>query len=73
MALVPSDPSPNGRSPDARSQPRSRFTTTMAELEAQAHVPLENQVEAQATSPARPSSAAWDEERRQLRLAGGPM
>lgn len=51
----------------------SRYKGTLAELEAEAHVPLDDQTEEQATPPARASSAAWDEERRQLRLAGGPM
>ncbi|MBK9741175.1 MAG: hypothetical protein IPO93_17180 [Actinobacteria bacterium] len=52
---------------------RSRYKGTLAELEAEAHVPLDDQTEEQATPPARGSSSAWDEERRQLRLAGGPM
>lgn len=53
--------------------PRSRYARTLAQLEAEAHIPLEDQTEEQATPPARASSEAWDEERRQLRLAGGPM
>jgi hypothetical protein len=59
--------------PTAGASPRSRYARTLAELEAGAHIPLEDQTEEQATPPARASSEAWDEERRQLRLAGGPM
>jgi len=51
----------------------NRYARTLVELEAEAHIPLEDQTEEQATPPARASSEAWDEERRQLRLAGGPM
>ena len=59
--------------PTPGASPHSRYARTLAELEAEAHIPLEAQTEEQATPPARASSEAWDEERRQLRLAGGPM
>lgn len=56
-----------------RGQPRNRYARPIADLEADAHVRREDQVEEQATPPAPASSAAYEEERRQLRLAGGPM
>lgn len=81
-AVTPqSEPDPDDRGGDQNpdpdptrgASPRSRYARTLAELEAEAHIPLEDQTEEQATPPARASSEAWDEERRQLRLAGGPM
>ncbi len=43
---------------------------TLAELEAEVRVPYEDLVAEQATPAADPESP-WDEEHRQLRLAGG--
>lgn len=75
----PSEPAPDAwddhpdPDPTPGVSPRSRYARTLAELEAEARIPLEDQTEEQATPPSRESSEAWDEERRQLRLAGGPM
>src|SRR5947209_4323331 len=49
----------------------SRFKTSLEALERAAHVPTKQQVEAQPDADTTPSDWAWDEERRQARLAGG--
>ena len=47
------------------------YETTMAELESTAHVPADQQTEEQPGADSPSSEWAWDEERRQARLAGG--
>ena len=47
------------------------YRMTLAELEEQVHVQYEDLVTEQPTPPARDSSAEWDDDHRQLRLAGG--
>ena len=44
---------------------------TLAQLERAAHVPVEQQTEEQPEDGLPLSDWAWDEERRQARLAGG--
>ena len=49
----------------------SRFTTTLAELERAAHVPVADQTEEQPEAEPQSPDLAWDEQQRQARLAGG--
>jgi hypothetical protein len=49
----------------------NRFKRTLEALERAAHVPTDAQVEEQPDTETNPSAWAWDEERRQARLAGG--
>jgi hypothetical protein len=53
---------------DAESNP---YRMTLAQLEAEVRVPYEELMVEQPTPPAREASAEWDDEHRQLRLAGG--
>ena len=58
--------------PDERADPApTPYRMTLAQLEAEVRVPYEDLVAEQPTPPIRDPSSAWDEERRQLRLAGG--
>jgi hypothetical protein len=54
--------------PDADENP---YRMTLAELEQQVQVPYKDLVAEQPTPPARDSSAEWEDDHRQLRLAGG--
>jgi hypothetical protein len=49
----------------------SRYKTTLDALESAVHVPVAEQTEEQPEREIHPSAWAWDEERRQARLAGG--
>jgi hypothetical protein len=51
--------------------PKSPFKKPLAELENAAHVPVSDQTEEQPDTDTPSSAWAWDEERRQARLAGG--
>ena len=53
---------------DAEDNP---YRMTLAELEEKVHVQYEDLVAEQPTPPARDASAEWDDDHRQLRLAGG--
>ncbi len=48
-----------------------RFDVTLAALERSVHVPRQDQTEDVPASEPPGSASAWDEERRQTRLAGG--
>lgn len=57
--------------PDARDADEPNpYQVTLDELEQQVHVPVEDQVTSQPGGKA-PAGDDWDEQRRQLRLAGG--
>jgi hypothetical protein len=49
----------------------SRYKITLDALERGIHVPVAEQTEEQPETESHPSAWAWDEERRQARLAGG--
>ena len=51
--------------------PDRRFDVPLEELERSAHVPPQDQVEEMPETEPPSSGWAWDEERRQSRLAGG--
>jgi hypothetical protein len=59
--------------PDTPTDPASApyHRITLAELEAEVHVPYEDLVAEQGTLPARDGSADWEEQHLQTRLAGG--
>jgi hypothetical protein len=48
-----------------------RFDVALEDLERSVHVPAREQTEEMPESEPHPSAWAWDEERRQTRLAGG--
>ena len=50
---------------------RPRFQVTLDALERSAHVPRHEQIEETPEREPQSSAWAWDEERRQARLAGG--
>jgi hypothetical protein len=52
-------------------EPDRRFDVTLEALERSAHVPPNEQTEETPEVASHPSGWAWDEERRQARLAGG--
>ena len=52
-------------------KPAARFEVSLEYLERSAHVPPQHQTEERPQSKPHPSAWAWDEERRQARLAGG--
>ena len=49
----------------------NRYKVTLDQLERSVHVPLEDQIIEQPSNPVAAGGSDWDEERRQLRLAGG--
>ena len=51
--------------------PARRFDVALEDLERGVNVPAQEQTEELPESEPHPSSWAWDEERRQARLAGG--
>lgn len=51
--------------------PARRFDVTLEDLERSVHVPPQEQTEETPECEPHPSAWAWDEERRQARLAGG--
>ena len=55
--------------PDAEK--RSKYAVTLEELEREVRVPFEDQVTEQPGDPGADRETQWDEQRRQLRLAGG--
>ncbi|HYN56668.1 MAG TPA: hypothetical protein VES03_05660 [Motilibacterales bacterium] len=57
---------------DAPDKPGAgRYRTTLADLERAARVPFEAQTESQSTDLPPGPGSDWDEDRVQLRLAGG--
>jgi SAM-dependent methyltransferase len=48
-----------------------RYRVTIDQLERSVHIPLEDQTIMQPAEPTAPAGSDWDDERRQLRLAGG--
>jgi hypothetical protein len=50
---------------------KNPYRMTLAELEEQVHVPYKDLVAEHPTPPARDASAEWEDDHRQLRLAGG--
>jgi hypothetical protein len=55
---------------DAEERP-SRYAVALESLELDVRVPFDEQVMERAASPAVVPASAWDEQRRQARLAGG--
>lgn len=49
----------------------NRYKVTLDQLERSVRVPVEDQVIEQPANPIAAGDADWDDERRQLRLAGG--
>ncbi len=49
----------------------NRYKVTLDQLERSVRVPVEDQVIEQPADPIAPGESDWDNERRQLRLAGG--
>jgi hypothetical protein len=49
----------------------NRYKATLDELERTVRVPVEYQVSEQPAAPSAAGESDWDNERRQLRLAGG--
>ena len=56
---------------DDKEPTADRYRTTLAELERSVRVPFEAQVISQSTDPPPGPGPDWDEDRVQLRLAGG--
>lgn len=57
---------------DAADKPGAdQYRTTLADLERAVRVPFEAQIEAQSTDLSPGPGPDWDEDRVQLRLAGG--
>lgn len=57
--------------PDDEEREPNRYKVTLDQLERSVHVPLEDQIIEQPSNPVAAGGSDWDEERRQLRLAGG--
>jgi hypothetical protein len=55
----------------AQSEPDNKYAVTLDDLEAAAHVPLEDQSREQPSAPPDLTDAEQLDERRQFRLAGG--
>jgi hypothetical protein len=55
--------------PDAEKP--NKYAVTLEQLEHQVHVPFEDQVTEQPGDAGTDPETQWDEQRRQLRLAGG--
>ena len=55
---------------DEEAQP-DRYRVTIEQLEAAVHVPIEDQTIEHPANPVPEAGSDWDDERRQLRLAGG--
>lgn len=53
------------------SETPSRYAVALEGLERDVRVPFDEQVTERAANPAVVPATAWDEERRQARLAGG--
>jgi hypothetical protein len=49
----------------------NRYKVTLDQLERSVHVPVEDQIIEQPANPIAAGGSDWDDERRQLRLAGG--
>jgi hypothetical protein len=55
---------------DEQREP-NRYKVTLDQLERSVHVPLEDQIIEQPANPIVAGGSEWDDERRQVRLAGG--
>lgn len=49
----------------------NRYKITLEQLERSVHVPVEDQIIEQSSDSVAAGGSDWDDERRQLRLAGG--
>jgi hypothetical protein len=49
----------------------NRYKVTLDQLERSVHVPVEDQIIEHPADPVAAGGSDWDDERRQLRLAGG--
>jgi hypothetical protein len=49
----------------------NRYKVTLDQLERSVHIPVEDQIIEQPANPIGAGGSEWDDERRQLRLAGG--